>query len=181
VREIHRLCVFCGSSIGHRAAFATAARTVGHLVASEGMTLVYGGAQVGLMGILADAALAAGGEVVGVIPGDLLAQEIGHERLTELHVTASIAERKARMAELADAFLVLPGGLGTLEEAFEMATRTQVGLSTAPVGLLDVDGFFAPLLAYLDHAQAEGLIAARSRAIIRSGTDPVALLDQLRR
>jgi len=181
VREIRHLCVFCGTQLGHRAAYSAAAREVGRLVAREGITLVYGGAQVGLMGVLADAALTAGADVVGVISADLLAREIGHEGLTELHVTASIAERKARMAELADAFMVLPGGLGTLEEAFEMATRTQVGLSEAPVGLLDVDGFFGPLVAYLDRAQAEGLIAPHNRAIVRVGADPARLLDELRR
>jgi uncharacterized protein (TIGR00730 family) len=180
VPDIHAVCVFCGSSLGDRPAFAEAAARLGRLLAEEGIAVVYGGAHVGLMGVVADAALEAGGEVRGVIPSGLVALEIAHRGLTDLQVVETMAERKAAMAELADAFVALPGGFGTLEELFEMVTATQVGFHTKPTGLLDVDGFFAPLLAFLDRTVEVGLMKADNRGIVLDDTDPRRLLDRLR-
>jgi uncharacterized protein (TIGR00730 family) len=178
---LQRVCVYCGSSTGLRPVYAAAARALGHELANREIGLVYGGAHVGLMGVLADACLAAGGQVVGVIPAPLIEAEIAHTGLTELHVVASMAERKARMGELADAFIALPGGFGTLEELFETVTAVQIGLHAKPCGLLDVDGFFEPLLVYLDHAVAEGLLRADNRAIVVVDDEAGPLLDRLGR
>ena len=144
-----------------------------------GHSLVYGGGNVGLMGVVADAVLAAGGEVVGVIPHTLMEREIGHTRVTRLHVVDSMHERKALMADLSDAFVALPGGVGTFEELFEAITWTQLGLHRKPCGLLNVDGFYDGLLRFLDHAWAEGFIKPETRAIVSSDTDPEALLQRL--
>lgn len=179
--SVRRVCVYCGSSPGGDPVFADAARAVGRELAGRGVGLVYGGAHVGLMGILADACLAAGGEVVGVIPASLVDVEIAHEGLTELHVVGSMAERKARMGELADAFVALPGGFGTLEEFFETVTAVQLGLHAKPCGLLDVDGFFGSLLGFLDHAVEEGLLRPDNRGIVVVDDDPGGLLDRLER
>ncbi len=141
---------------------------------------MYGGAHVGLMGVVADAALEAGGEVRGVIPTGLVALEIAHRGLTDLRVVETMAERKAAMAEQADAFIALPGGFGTLEELFEVVTATQVGFHAKPTGLLDVDGFFAPLLGFLDRTVEVGLMKADNRGIVLDDTDPHRLLDRLR-
>ena len=178
---VRRVCVYCGSSTGGRPVFATAARSLGRELARRGVGLVYGGAHVGLMGVLADACLAAGGEVVGVIPASLVAVEIAHEGLTELHVVGSMAERKARMNELAHAFVAMPGGFGTLEEFFETVTAVQLGRHAKPCGLLDVDGFFGPLLGFLDHAVEEGLLRPHNRAVVVVDDDPGGLLDRLDR
>lgn len=151
-----RLCVFCGSRFGSRPVYEEAARTLGQTLARQRIGLVYGGASVGIMGALADAALAAGGEVIGVIPRGVFTREIAHAGLTKLHVVGSMHERKALMAEQSDAFLALPGGLGTYDELFEILTWRQIGLHQKPVGLLDVDGYFAPLRSVLDHAVSEG-------------------------
>ena len=140
---------------------------------------MYGGAAVGLMGAVADAALAAGGEVVGVIPQHLVDLEVAHPGLTELHVTGSMHERKALMADLADAFVALPGGLGTLEELAEILTWSQLGLQSKAFGLLDVDDFYAPLLAFLDHTVAEGFVLPAHRALVLAGEEPGELLDRL--
>jgi uncharacterized protein (TIGR00730 family) len=180
VPDIDAVCVFCGSSLGDRPAFAEAAAGLGRLLAEQGITLVYGGAHVGLMGVIANAALESGGEVHGVIPAGLVALEIAHQGLTELRVVETLAERKAVMAERADAFVALPGGFGTLEELFEMVTATQVGFHTKPTGLLDVDAFFAPLLAFLDRSVEVGLMKADNRRIVLDDDDPRRLLERLR-
>ena len=152
---IRRICVYCGANVGARPAYAEAARRLGQFLGERGLGLVYGGGNVGLMGVLADAALLAGAEVIGVIPRALMARELGHQGCTVLRVVETMHERKASMAEFADAFIALPGGLGTLDELFEAMTWAQLGLHQKPIGLLEVDGFFAPLVAYLDHATSE--------------------------
>jgi hypothetical protein len=171
--------VFCGSRSGADPVYAQAAKRLGEAVARRGVRLVYGGAQVGLMGAVADAALAAGGEVVGVMPRDLFPKEVGHEGLTELRVVASMHERKALMAELADGFVALPGGFGTLEEFCEVLTWAQLGIHGKPCALMDVAGFFAPLLDFFDAGVAAGFVAPDHRALVLAGTDPDALLDRM--
>lgn len=174
-----RVCVYCGSNPGGRAAYAAAARRLGTLLGERGLGLVYGGGNVGLMGVVADAALGAGAEVVGVIPRAMVERELTHQGLTDLRVVASMHERKALMAELADAFVALPGGLGTLDELFEVWTWGQLGLHARPLGLLDVAGFFGSLVAHLDHATAEGFVRPRHRAMIAIEREPGRLLDRL--
>lgn len=174
-----RVCVYCGSNAGSSSSFANATRRLGTLLAERGIGLVYGGGHVGLMGVLADAALAAGGTVIGVIPEALHAREVAHRGLTELRVVGTMHERKALMAELADAFIALPGGLGTLDELFEIWTWAQLGMHAKPCGLLEVDGFFAPLIAWLDHATEVRFIRAEHRAMLTVDTDPERLLDRL--
>lgn len=174
-----RVCVFCGSSSGESSVYLDAATRLGELLAAEGYELVYGGSKVGLMGRLADAALAKGGRVVGVIPHALVNREVAHGGLTELRVVASMHERKAVMAELADAFVTLPGGLGTLEEFFEVVTWGQLGLHRKPSGLLDVEGYFQPLIRFLDHAVSEGFLSVPHRRMILVEQDPAALLARL--
>ncbi len=178
--EIRRVCVYCGSRPGRRPAYAEAARLLGTRLAEAGIGLVTGGGKGGLMGIAADAALDAGGEAVGVIPQALLDREVGHEGMTELLVVRTMHERKATMAELADAFVALPGGLGTLEEIAEALTWAQLGIHAKPCGLLDVDGYYAPLVAFLDHAVAQGFVLAEHRAALVVASEPDALLDGLR-
>lgn len=165
--------------MGARPEFAEAARTFGRLIAERSIGLVYGGARSGLMGVMADAALAAGGEVIGVMPRSLVEREIAHAGLSELRMVASMHERKATMAELSDAFVALPGGLGTLEELFEVWTWAQLGLHRKPIALLDVANFYAPLAAFLDHAVNEHFIKMLNRSMLITETDPAALLDQL--
>jgi len=177
---LRRLCVFCGSSPGSSENYSIAAERLGGALAAAGIGLVYGGASVGLMGRLADSALAAGGEVIGVIPRALVDQEVAHHGLADLRVVASMHERKALMADLADGFVALPGGLGTLDELFEILTWAQLGLHAKPVGLLDVDGYFAPLLAFLDGAVAARFLAPAHRAMLLVGEDPLALVDAFR-
>ena len=177
--KIRRLCVYCGSRPGVRPAYAEAARALGALLAAEGVGLVTGGGRVGLMGVVADAVLAGGGEATGVIPQALADREVGHDGLTALHVVGSMHERKAAMADLADAFVALPGGLGTLEEIAEVLTWAQLGLHGKPCGLLDVEGYYAPLVAFVDHAVAEGFVGADARAALVVERDPAALLDRL--
>jgi uncharacterized protein (TIGR00730 family) len=176
---MQRVCVFCGSSRGARPAYAAAARALGRELVARGQGLVYGGGNVGLMGVVADAVLAAGGEAIGVIPHALMAREIGHTGVTTMHVVDSMHERKARMADEADAFVALPGGVGTFEEMFEAITWTQLGLHAKPCGLLNVDGFYDDLLRFLDHAWAEGFIKPETRAIVKASADPAELLDLL--
>jgi uncharacterized protein (TIGR00730 family) len=175
-----RICVFAGSADGTLPAYIDAACALGRHLAESGIGVVYGGASIGLMGRLADAALAAGGEVIGVLPHGLSDREIAHAGLTELRLVATMHERKALMADLADAFIALPGGLGTLEELFEIATWAQLGLHAKPVGLLDVAGYYAPLTGFLEHAVAHGFIKAEQRARIRSAPDVATLLTALR-
>jgi hypothetical protein len=176
---LRTVCVFCGSSPGAHPAYVEAARALGGLLAASGRRLVYGGGRVGLMGAVADAALAGGGQVVGVIPQALVAREVAHEGLTELRVVRSMHERKATMAELSDGFVVLPGGLGTLEELFEVWTWGQLGLHAKPYGLLDVAGFYAPLLAFLDHQVDQRFVRAEHRALLHVDADAARLLERM--
>ena len=176
---LRSVCVFSGSSPGARPSYTETATALGREVATRGLRLVYGGASVGLMGAVADAALAAGGEVVGVIPQHLVDREVAHDRLTELRVTGSMHERKALMADLADGFVALPGGLGTLEELAEVLTWSQLGLQSKPCGLLDVEGFFDPLLAFLDHTVTERFVSTEHRALVLAADRPDVLLDLL--
>jgi uncharacterized protein (TIGR00730 family) len=176
---VTRICVFCGSSPGVRPSYARAARDLGGLLARRGIGLVYGGGSEGLMGAVADAALAAGGEVIGVIPRSLVDRELAHARLTQLHVVRSMHERKALMAELSDAFVTLPGGFGTLDETCEMLTWTQLGIQSKPCGILDVEGYFAPLFAFLDSAVEEGFLRPENRALVVEDTEPERLLSRL--
>ena len=176
---IERLCVFCGSSAGTDPAFLASARGLGALLARQGITLVYGGGHVGLMGALADAVLGAGGRVVGVIPRALWDREIGHGGLTELHIVETMHERKALMASFADAFVALPGGLGTLEEIFEVWTWGQLGIHKKPCGFLDVNGYYASLFAFLDGAVERGLVRPEHRAMAIVDGDCETLLRRL--
>jgi len=173
------LCVFCGSSAGRDPAFAAAAHAFGLLLARERITLVYGGGHVGLMGVLADAALGEGGRVVGVIPRGLWDREVGHRGTTEMHIVETMHERKAMMASLADGFVALPGGLGTLEEIFEVWTWAQLGIHAKPCGFLDVAGYYAPLLAFLDQAVERGLVRPEHRAMAVVEDDGERLLRRL--
>jgi len=176
---LRRVCVFCGSKPGGRPEYADAARALGETLAALGIDLVYGGGKVGLMGIVADAVLAAGGEVIGVIPDHMSDREIAHFGLTDLRIVASMHERKALMYELSDGFAALPGGLGTLEELFEITTWSQLGLHAKPTGLLDVGGFYGPLVAFLDQLVTEGFVSPRHRALLRVASEPAALLERL--
>ena len=176
---MRRICVFCGSSMGARPEYAEAARATGRLIAQRGLGLVYGGGEVGLMGVLANAAMAAGGEVIGVIPEALMRMEVGHPELTALHVVDTMHERKAMMADLSDAFIALPGGIGTLEELFEVWTWGQLGIHPKPLGFLDVAGYYDHLHAFLDHSVSEGFLKDRHRAMTAVECDPAALLDRL--
>jgi uncharacterized protein (TIGR00730 family) len=173
-----RVCVFCGSSTGTNPAYLEAARRTGRTLARRGIGVVYGGGGVGLMAAVADAALEAGGEVVGVIPRALQLRELAHGGLTTLHVVGSMHERKAKMAELAEGFVALPGGMGTLEEFAEILTWAQLGLHVRPCGLLDVAGYYRPLVAFFDHAEAEGFLRPEHRALVLSAEDPDTLVDR---
>jgi uncharacterized protein (TIGR00730 family) len=177
---MRRLCVFCGSSPGARHAYAEATAEVARLLVDEGVGVVYGGGHVGLMGVLADTAMSAGGEVIGVMPQGLVDREIGHTGITELRVVGSMHERKALMADLADAFVALPGGAGTLEELFEVYTWAQLGLHRKPCGLLDVEGYFSGLVGFLDHAVSERFLPEEHRAMLIVESDPRALIARLR-
>jgi uncharacterized protein (TIGR00730 family) len=172
------VCVFCGASSGNDPRYAAAAAVVGERLARRGIRLVFGGGHRGLMGTVADASLAAGGEVVGVIPRGLVERELAHTGLTELRIVETLHERKALMAELSDAFIALPGGLGTLEELAEVLSWAQLELHTKPIGLLDVGGYFAALDAFLDHAMAEGFVAERHRRLLLRDDDVDRLLDR---
>lgn len=172
-----RVCVYCGSSTGNRPIYMTAATTLGTLLAERGIGLVYGGASVGTMGAVADAVIAAGGEAIGVIPTHLAGHEIAHGGLSELHVVADMHERKARMAQLADGFLALPGGAGTLEELFEIWTWAQLGLHDKPIGIVDVDGYYQPLLTMVEHMVDAGFLRSAYRDMIAVDADPSVLLD----
>lgn len=173
-----RICVFCGSSSGKDPTYAEAATRLGTTLARRGIELVYGGGTVGLMGTVANATLAAGGKVIGVIPKALQLRELAHVSLTSLHVTGSMHERKAKMAELSHGFIALPGGLGTLEEFAEIVTWAQLGIHARPCGLLDVGGYYRPLVAFLDHAVAEGFVSPLHRELVIVETEPDALLDR---
>jgi uncharacterized protein (TIGR00730 family) len=178
---VNSICVFCGSRPGTDPAYEVAARCLGQALAQANITLVYGGGNVGLMGVVADAALEAGGEVVGVIPEALMRREIGHPGLTKLHVVASMHERKAKMAELSDGFVALPGGTGTLEEFFEVLTWAQLGEHEKPCGLLDIAGYYGPLLAVFDHMVEKGFLKDHHREMLLLERDPTTLLERFAR
>jgi uncharacterized protein (TIGR00730 family) len=178
--DMKRVCVYCGSRPGTDPRFAAKAAALGKRLAMEQLTLVYGGGNVGLMGVIADAALAHGGEVIGVIPRQLVRWEVAHRGLTNLEVVASMHERKARMFDLSDAFVALPGGFGTLDEMFEMLTWRQLGFGEKPCALLDVDGFYSPLVGMLDRMVERGFVPADDRHDLWHGEDIDALVAWLR-
>jgi len=180
MRQLRSICVYCGSNAGNRPIYAERAAALGTLLAREGIAVVYGGGNVGLMGIVADAALAAGGEVVGVIPEQLVNWEVAHRGLTRLEVVADMHTRKMRMFDLSDGFIALPGGFGTLDEMFEMLTWRQLGLGDRPCAFLDVDGFWSPLMAMLDRMVAERFLHPEQRQDLWHGDDAIAMLDWMR-
>ena len=174
-----RICVFAGSSSGARAEYLGAASDLGKLFAARGIELVYGGARVGLMGAIADAVLADGGRVTGVIPKALVEKEVAHSGLTDLRIVTSMHQRKALMADLSDAFIALPGGWGTLDEMFEILTWAQLGLHRKPCGLLNVLGYFERLLSFLDHTMEQGFVRREYGSLLSTSDDPAALLDAI--
>jgi hypothetical protein len=178
---VQRVCVFCGASSGRRTAYAEAARAFGATLAGRGLGLVYGGGRVGLMGAVADGALGAGGEVIGVIPKELVDRELAHSGVADMRVVGSLHERKALMAELSDAFVALPGGFGTLDELMEQLTWSQLGLHAKPVGLLEVEDYWRPLIALSLHMRGEGFVREADLAAIAVGDDAGSLLDELSR
>lgn len=173
------ICIYCGSNFGRQEAYANAARTLAKSLVDRNIRLVYGGASVGIMGLIADTVLHLGGQAVGVIPEALVRKEVAHKNLTELHVTQSMHERKTLMAELSDGFIAMPGGIGTLEEIFEIWTWAQLGFHTKPCGLLNIEGYFDSLTTFLDHAVAEQFIKTPHRSILLTDTNPEKLLDRL--
>jgi uncharacterized protein (TIGR00730 family) len=176
---MRRICVFCGSSEGSRPEYRAAAEEMATELVRRNIGLVYGGGNVGLMGIIADAVLKAGGEAQGVIPENLMALEVGHKGLTKLHVVHSMHERKALMADLSDAFVAMPGGFGTLEEFCEVLTWTQLGLQAKPCGILNILGYYSPLLAMFDHAVEERFLKPENRALVLAGESPTDLLQAM--
>jgi uncharacterized protein (TIGR00730 family) len=179
VSGFERVCVYAGSAPGASPAYAEVSRRIVGELVRRGAGVVYGGGSLGLMGVLADAAVDAGGEVIGVIPRFLDEREIGHHGVTDLRVVETMHERKMLMADLADAFLVLPGGIGTLEEVIEMLSWSQLGLHRKPIGLLDVDGFWGPLVGLLDHMTAEKFVGLDHRKLLLSSAEPLELLDAM--
>ena len=173
------ICVFCGSSLGASTAYRDGTIALGQALGRRSHRLVYGGGKVGLMGVIADSVLAAGGEVLGIIPEDLQRREIAHTGLTELRITGSMHERKAAMADAADGFVALPGGFGTLDELCEILTWAQLGIHTKPIGLLDIDGFFRHLETFFDFAVDQGFIKPEHRALLMRESDPDVLLDRM--
>ena len=173
------VCVFCGSSKGRRKEYGEVAVALGNLLALRGIGLVYGGGNVGLMGLVADACLAAGGSVTGIIPEALMVKEVGHLSLTRIEVVDSMHTRKRRMAELSDGFIALPGGFGTFEELFEVLTWAQLGFHAKPIGLINVGDYFAPLIAMCDRAVEEGFMRLDHRGLLQDGTDPQTVLDAM--
>jgi len=174
-----RICVFCGSNSGNNPAYRAAAIELGRLLAGHDIEIVYGAGNVGLMGILADAALAAGGKVIGVIPESLMAKEVGHLGLTELRIVKSMHERKALMSDVSDAFIAMPGGFGTFEEFCEVVTWSQLGIQSKPCGLLNVEGYYNPLLELFDQAVREGFLRAENRKLVLQDRDPTKLLEKM--
>ncbi len=179
MNSFHRVCVFCGSSAGFSGVYRSAAAELGRFLSEQGLGLVYGGGRIGLMGVVADAVLAQGGQVIGIIPQPMIAREIWHSGLTELRVVPSMHARKSLMAELADAFIALPGGFGTLEEFCEMVTWSQLGIHRKPCGLLNVDGYYDPLLQMFDRAVAEGFLKRENRELVLAAPDSRRLLEQM--
>lgn len=180
MKKIKSICVYCGSSPGRLDAYATAARALATSLVEQNIRLVYGGANVGIMGLLADTVLQLGGEVVGVIPEALVQKEVAHTGLTKLYVTQSMHERKTLMAELSNGFIALPGGIGTLEELFEVWTWAQLGFHDKPCGLLNIEGYFDSLALFLDHAVAEQFVKQPHRSMLIVESDPEAILERFR-
>lgn len=176
---LQRVAVYCASNDGARPAYLALAHALGTVLAERGLTVVYGGGRTGLMGALANAALAAGGEVIGVMPHGLVQREVAHHGITSLQIVDSMHERKAMIAHMADAFITMPGGIGTLEEFFETWTWAQLGVHRKPVGLLDAEGFWDPLMVLLDQLEHEGFLRGTPREWLVRGTDPAALLTAL--
>ena len=176
---LHSLCVFCGSSIGGRDDYARAARDLGRLLVERSIRLIYGGGNIGLMGVLADEVLSHGGHVVGVIPRHLVERELAHAGVSQMHVVGSMHERKAMMASLSDAFVAMPGGFGTYEEFFEAVTWTQLGVHSKPCGLLNVEGFYDPIVSFIDRAVSEQFVKPEYRAAILVDNDPERLVGKL--
>lgn len=174
-----RIAVFCGAKTGRLPEYRRAAERCGRVLAKRGIGLVFGGGHIGLMGVLADAVIAAGGETIGVIPESMVESELAHKGLTRLEIVATMHQRKARMVELADAFLALPGGYGTLDELFEILTWAQLRLHAKPIGLCNVAGFFAPLLSWIQHAEEEAFLSPRHRQLLLTANDPEELIDRL--
>lgn len=174
-----RVAVFCGSRLKGGLQYRPVAKEVGRLIAEAGMEVVYGGSSIGMMGDVANAALEAGGKVIGVIPDFLMDKELGHKGITELHVVTSMHERKALMTELSDGFVTLPGGIGTMEEFFEVLSWAQLGIHRLPCGLLNVNGFFDGVINFLDHAVGDDLIRPEHRALVLEETDPAHLLASM--
>lgn len=177
-QTMNNICVYCGSSPGRLETYAAAARALGEALVARDLGLVYGGASIGLMGLVADTVLALGGRAVGVIPQGLARKEVVHRHLTELHVTQSMHERKTLMAELSDGFIAMPGGIGTFEEIFEIWTWAQLGIHAKPCGLLNVAGYYDALITFLDHAAAEQFLKPPHRALLMVEHQPLALLDR---
>jgi len=173
------VCVFCGSSVGNDPAFGNVASNLGTAIAERGIRLVYGGGQVGLMGVIADAALAAGGEVIGVMPRSLRDREIAHTGLSDLHITESMHERKALMEHLSEGFIALPGGFGTLDEFCEIVTWSMLGYHARPIGMLDTNGYFDALRTFIDHAVDTGFVREEHRKLILEAATPALLLDTM--
>jgi uncharacterized protein (TIGR00730 family) len=178
---IKAVCVYCGSAPGAKPIYAETAKAFGRALVEANMSLVYGGGRVGLMGLIADEVLAHGGRAVGVIPELLLKKEVGHTDLTELHVVPDMHERKKKMADLSDAFVAMPGGVGTFEELFEVYTWAQLGYHQKPVALLDVDGYYDPLLSMLQHTVEEGFMRRAYLDMLQVAADPAAMIDKLKR
>jgi uncharacterized protein (TIGR00730 family) len=174
------LCIFCGSAVGARSSYTEAAQLLGTLLAERGIGLVYGGGNVGLMGVIADEVIRLGGEATGVIPKALMDKEVGHGGLTRLHIVKDMHERKAMMADLSDGFVAMPGGIGTLEELFEVFTWAQLGFHDKPIGLLNVEGFYDGLIAFLQHVVAERFLKAEQTSLLVHEAEAPALLDQLK-
>ena len=175
---IKSICIYCGSSPGRLDAYAAAAIAVAEALVSRNIRLVYGGASIGIMGLVADQVLKLGGQVVGVIPKGLAHKEVAHQQLTELHITQSMHERKMRMAELADGFIALPGGIGTLEEFFEIWTWAQLGIHNKPCGLLNVEGYYDSLIGFLDHVLAEQFVKKHHHELLMVDSNPDRLLER---
>ncbi len=174
-----RICVFCGSNLGNGPAYRAAAERLGTLLVERHIELVYGGGNIGLMGVLADTVLRLGGRVTGVIPESLMGREVGHRGLTDLRVVRSMHGRKALMSDLSDGFIALPGGFGTLEEFCEVVTWSQLGLQSKPCGLLNVENYYAPLLELFDHAVREGFLSQPSRQLVLDDENPERLLEKM--
>jgi uncharacterized protein (TIGR00730 family) len=181
MNTLKRICVYCGSSPGRREAYASEARKLAESLVSRDIGLVYGGASVGIMGTVADQVMQLGGEAIGVIPDALMRKEVAHAGLTQLHVTGSMHERKTKMAELADGFIAFPGGIGTLEEIFEILTWAQLGFHDKPCGLLNAESYFDPLIRFLDHAVEEQFVRPLHRDMLIVESDPASMLDRFTR